>query len=78
MPHVIVKMWPGPTEQQKQRLAEQIVHDVVPTLRAGEDSVSVAIEEVKPDEWLEKVYQPDIEPKLERLYKKPGYRPGDL
>ena len=47
MPHVIVKMWPGPTEQQKKRLAQQIVQDVVTTPQSTEDSVSVAIEKVK-------------------------------
>ena len=28
MPHVIVKLWPGKSEQQKIRLAEAIVKDV--------------------------------------------------
>jgi 4-oxalocrotonate tautomerase len=55
MPHVIVKMWPGPSEQQKRRLAAQILEDVVATLESHEDSVSVAIEEVKPGDWLEEV-----------------------
>ena len=27
MPHVIVKLWPGKSEQQKARLAEQITED---------------------------------------------------
>ena len=78
MPHVTVKMWPGPTEQQKRRLAKQIVDDVVSILRSQEDSVSVAIEEVKPGHWLEKVYRPEIEPQMGKLYKKPGYGPADL
>jgi 4-oxalocrotonate tautomerase len=78
MPHVIVKLWPEPSEQQKRRLAKQILEDVVATLKSAEDSVSVAIEEVKPSEWLEKVYRPDIEPQMDKLYKKPGYGPLDL
>ena len=78
MPHVIVKMWPGPSEQQKRRLAEQILEDVVATLKSAEESVSVAIEEVKPGDWLEKVYRPEIEPQMKTLYKKPGYGPSDL
>jgi 4-oxalocrotonate tautomerase len=71
-------MWPGPTEQQKRRLSKQILDDVVATLRLGEESVSVAIEEVKPRDWLEKVYRPEIEPQMDKLYKKPGYGPQDL
>ncbi|MGI0086189.1 MAG: tautomerase family protein [Nitrososphaerales archaeon] len=73
MPHVIVKVWPGKSEQQKSRLAEEIVKDVMNVLNYGEESVSVAIEEVNPQDWAEKVYKPDIVNKSEKLYKKPGY-----
>jgi 4-oxalocrotonate tautomerase len=73
MPHVIVKLWPGKTEKQKARLAQAITEDVMAALNYGEESVSVAFEEVRPDEWAEKVYVPDIVGKPESLYKKPGY-----
>ncbi len=73
MPHVIVKLWPGRSEQQKVRLSEKIVRDVVDTLEIGEESVSVAIEEIKPEDWKEKVYKPDILNHSKNLYKKPGY-----
>ncbi len=75
MPHVVVKLWPGKSEQQKIRLAEEIVKDVMRVLHYGEESVSLAIEEVKPEDWAEKVYKPDIQNKREKLYKKPGYNP---
>jgi 4-oxalocrotonate tautomerase len=75
MPHVIVKMYPGRSEQQKRQLAEAIVKDVVAIAGGSEDSVSVAIEEVPPAEWTEKVYKPDIQRKWDTLYKKPGYKP---
>jgi len=73
MPHVIVKLWPGKSEQQKVRLAEEIVKDVTKVLNYGEESVSVAFEEIEPQDWAEKVYQPDIINNSEKLYKKPGY-----
>ena len=73
MPHVIVKLWPAKSEQQKTRLAEEIAKDVMDVLKYGEDAVSVAIEEVKPEDWAEKVYKPDILNNPERLFKKPGY-----
>ncbi len=73
MPHVIVKLWPGKSEQQKMRLAEEIVKDVMNVLNHGEESVSVAIEEVPAQDWEEKVYKPDILNNSEKLYKKPGY-----
>ena len=73
MPHVIVKLYPGRSEQQKVRLAEQIVKDVVSIIKCGEESVSVAIEEIKAEDWAEKVYKPDILNTPGKLYKKPGY-----
>ncbi len=75
MPHVSVKLYPGRSEQQKTRLAEQIVKDLVALMKCGEDSVSVAIEEIKPQDWPEQVYKPDILGNWEKLYKKPGYSP---
>jgi 4-oxalocrotonate tautomerase len=73
MPHVIVKLWPGKSERQRARLAEAIARDVMEVLDYGEESVSVAMEEVKPEDWAEKVYKPDIVDRWEKLYKKPGY-----
>ena len=73
MPHVIVKLWPGESEQQKAGLAEKIVEDVTTVLNYGEESVSVAFEEIDSRDWAEKVYQPDIVRNSDRLYKKPGY-----
>jgi 4-oxalocrotonate tautomerase len=75
MPHVIVKLYPGRSEQQKTRLAEEIVKDVVAIANCEEKSVSVAIEEIKPEDWAEKVYRPDILNSPEKLYKEPGYNP---
>lgn len=75
MPHVIVKLLPGRSEQQKARLADEIVRDVVAIAKCEEESVSVAFEEIKPEDWAEKVYKPDIIDSPEKLYKKPGYNP---
>ena len=73
MPHVIVKLWPGKSEEQKRRLADALSKDVMNILNYGEESVSVAIEEVSPKSWAEKVYKPDILNNPDKLYKKPGY-----
>ena len=73
MPHVIVKLWPGKSEEQKRRLAQAITDDVMKVLHYGEESVSVGFEEVDEKDWREKVYQPDIVRKANTLYKKPGY-----
>jgi 4-oxalocrotonate tautomerase len=78
MPHVIVKLWPGKSEQQKTQLAEAITKDVMANLHYGEESVSIAMEEVQSQDWAQKVYKPDIQNKWDRLYKKPGYDANDL
>jgi 4-oxalocrotonate tautomerase len=75
MPHVIVKVWSGKSEQQKTRLAEAVTKAVTSSLGYGDDSVSVSIEEFAPDEWTEKVYKPDIINGPGKLYKKLGYGP---
>lgn len=73
MPHILVKLWPGKSEQQKRRLAERVTKDVMDVLNYGEESVSVAMEEIAPGDWAEKVYRPDILGESAKLYKKPGY-----
>lgn len=73
MPHVILKVWPGKTEEQKIRATELIVRDLMEAFGSKEDSISVSIEEFHPDDWSEQVYTPDILNKSSTLYKKPGY-----
>ena len=73
MPHVTVKVRTGTPEDKKKQLAEAIVEDVVIIVGCGEESVSVAIEEIDPKDWKEKVYDPLIRRKIDTLYKKPGY-----
>lgn len=69
MPHVIAKLWPGKSEQQKTRLAEAITKNVMEILHYGDESVSVAFDEVKSRDWLEKVYKPDIQNNWDNIYK---------
>ena len=60
MPHVIVKTYPGRSEQQKAQLAETITQQVMAIARVGADAVSVAIEEITAKDLPEQVYRPDI------------------
>lgn len=75
MPHVIVKFHAGRTEAQKQRLSEELTRTVMAVLGCAEKSVSVGIEDVKPEDWGDRVYRPDILGKPDTIYKKPGYDP---
>lgn len=74
MPHISVKIWTGKTEAQKESLAKELVKAAMPVLGETEASYSVAIEDIAPDEWKERVYQPDIIGQQEKLYKHPGYK----
>ena len=73
MPHITVKLWPGKSKQQNAKLAQAITESVASVLGYGDDSISVAFEEVPAAEWAEKVYRPDIADKPDQLFKKPGY-----
>lgn len=76
MPHVIVKLTVGRSEQLKQDIAAAVTAAVATTAGLSEDLVSVSIEEFAQDDWAEQVYHPDITNKPDTLYKKPGYQPG--
>ncbi|WP_233809369.1 tautomerase family protein [Paraburkholderia sp. HP33-1] len=78
MPHIIVKMWPGKSEQQKRQLSDEITKAVTQILGYGNESVSVGIEVVQPSAWVKDVYNPDIRDKWDTLYQKPGYDPSQL
>jgi len=75
MPHIIVKLYPGRSEDQKRQLAIEIAKDVVTIANCDEKSVFVSFEEIAKEDWAQKVYRPDILNKKENLYKEPGYNP---
>ncbi len=75
MPHIIVKMYPGRTGEQKDELVRAITDSVVKIAKCEEKSVSVSIEEISAEDWPEKVYRPEIIEKMETLVKRPGYNP---
>lgn len=47
-------------------------------LNYSEKSISVAMQEVKPQDWAAEVYRSEIQSNVEQLYKKPGYDESDL
>jgi 4-oxalocrotonate tautomerase len=68
-------MHAGRSEQLKAKLAVEVTRAVTSTLNLGEDSVSVALEDIAPSDWTQQVYKPDIVGKPKTIYKKPGYNP---
>lgn len=75
MPHVIIKLLAGRSEEQKTRLAEEVTKAVMAGTNCAEQAVSVSIQDIAKDDWVERVYKPDIVGQADTLYKKPGYDP---
>jgi 4-oxalocrotonate tautomerase len=75
MPHIIVKMYSGRSEEQKKKLADEVVKAVMASTGNGEESISVSVEDIAPSDWTDRVYKPDIENGPGKLYKRPGYGP---
>jgi 4-oxalocrotonate tautomerase len=75
MPHIVAKLRAGYSQPQKHRLADALSRAIVETLDCPNFDVSVAIEDVRPADWTEHVYHPDIRDKSDTIYKQPGYAP---
>ena len=75
MPHVIVKLQSGRSEEQKGKIAEEVTQAIMTSASCPASAVSVAIEDVEANDWVEKVYKPDILGKAGAIYKQPGYNP---
>ena len=72
MPHVIVKLYAGRSEQQKTKIAEEVTKAIMATANCAEQAVSVSIQDIEPSDWVEQVYKPDIIGRPDTLYKRPG------
>ena len=59
-----MELWPGKSDEQKAQLTEAIVRDVTNVFHFDDASVSVAFEEVAPEDWTEQVFEIDILGKL--------------
>jgi len=74
MPHIKIKLIEGKTEEQKQKLAKELVKAAQEVIGYGDESYSVTIEDFTWEEWKNNVYPKDIIGKRNVLFKKPGYR----
>jgi 4-oxalocrotonate tautomerase len=75
MPHVIIKLQTGRSDAQKSIIADEITKALMASANVTADAVSVSLEDIEPDDWVETVYRPDIIGKPATLFKKPGYDP---
>jgi 4-oxalocrotonate tautomerase len=73
MPHIVVKLYPGTPEGNKAKIAEGITKLIQEQTGKPEEYISVDIQEVSEDVWMDEVYNKEIKPNFDKLYKKPGY-----
>lgn len=74
MPHVDIKYFPRDlSEEEKQVLAHDVCEVLKKHLQSKDSALSVALNEVSPENWKADVYDPIIKPALDTLVKKPGY-----
>lgn len=72
MPHIIVKLYPGKSQEQKFLIAEKLTEALIEAVGSARAAISVGVEEIDPADWEEKVGKPDIAGKRDRIYKMPG------
>ncbi len=73
MPHIELKVYPHYNKESLAALAGKLVKDVAEALDVPERVVSLAIEEVAPDEWNDRVFEPLIKDR-ECLVVQPDYQ----
>ena len=73
MPHVEITCFSGRTEEQKKECAERVAEVIAETFGCKTTSVSVAIKDIPEESWKEQVWDKNIVPDDQYLYKRPGY-----
>ena len=72
MPHVTIQTYPI-SEEEKVNLTKEIIKAIILTTGKPEEFISVSITDVPESEWMESVYDKEIKPVLDHLYKNPVY-----
>jgi 4-oxalocrotonate tautomerase len=75
MPHVFIRTQSGRSPALKAEIADQVARALMVSAGCPEEAVSVSIEDVEREDWVDSVYKPDGLGKPATLYKKPGYDP---
>lgn len=73
MPHVNVKLYPGRSDEQKKAFTQSVIEAMQECLGVESKYVTVAFEEISPDDWQEVVVKPELIGKRELLTKEPEY-----
>ena len=74
MPHIEIKCFPGRSDEQKTLCAEKVAQAAAEALCCKLSRVSVTIKEIEKDNWKSDVWNKQIVPDADCLYKKPEYK----
>lgn len=77
MPHIVVKMLKGRTEEQKAQLSQALQKALMQELSTSKAHVSVSVEDYTPQQW-QAIFKEEITDKPETLKISPEYDPKSL
>jgi 4-oxalocrotonate tautomerase len=74
MPHVNIKHFPASlTTEQRTELADAVTTAISKAFGCADRMVSIAVEPVAPEDWTDRVYQPEVVDRPDTLIKTPNY-----
>lgn len=73
MPHIVVKMYKGRTEETKMEIANILADAMSEKCGIDRSAISVAIEDIPKENWKEEVYDKELNSDNKNLYIKPNY-----
>ncbi|MGN0728645.1 tautomerase family protein [Treponema sp.] len=74
MPHITIQMYPGRSDEIKERLAKKLAQAASEELGRGIEHFSVSVEDVPQDDWKERVFDKVSDPENKNVFVKPGYK----
>ena len=75
MPYIAIKAWPKDEATQKE-LVERINAVLLEVWKCPQEAVSISLETVKPEDWVETVQKPEIEAHPEKMRIMNGKKMG--
>lgn len=66
MPYIAIKAFPK-DEETKKRVVEQMNQIFLTEWGCPQEAISISLEEFAPADWVEKVVQPEMEPRKSKM-----------
>lgn len=66
MPYVAIKAYPK-DQATKEKIAERINEALMDILGCPPQAITISIEDVTPEDWVEQIVKPEIEPNKDKM-----------